>query len=236
MRLDKYLTECFIATRSNAKKMIKSKQIMINGNIVTNDSYQVNLDNDTVIYNNQPIKYQEFYYYILNKPSGYISATKDNNNKVIMELFNDLPELLVKKLFSVGRLDKDTEGLIIITNDGEFAHNITSPNHHIDKTYYIEYKGKLDDNFKEILSKPIKLNDGTIFKESTLTQLSDNACYLTISEGQYHQVKRMIHYLGAEVTYLKRIKIGNLVLPNNLPLSHYIEYSKEELEQLIYKK
>lgn len=236
MRLDKYLTECFIGTRSEVKKIINKKEIIVNGKVITNESFDVNPINDVVTYKDKIVNYQKNHYFILNKPSGYITSTKDNINKVVMELFNDLPKMLVEKLFPVGRLDKDTEGLLIITDDGEFAHKITSPNHNLNKTYYVEYEGKLNENAQEILTKPIELNDGTIFKEATIFNITNNSCYITISEGQYHQVKRMIHYLGANVTYLKRVKIGNFELPNNLELSHYMEISKEQLEKFIYKK
>lgn len=235
MRIDKYLTECYLGTRSEVKRIIKKKEIKVNGTIITNESYNVNPINDVVLYKDKTLKHQQNHYFVLNKPSGYITSTKDSINKTVMELFSYLPNMLVNKLFPVGRLDKDTEGLLIITDDGEFSHKITSPNNRIEKTYYVEFKGELDPNAEQILSQPIKLNDGTIFKEAKIADVKDNSCYLTISEGQFHQVKRMIYYLGAEVTYLKRIKIGGLELPSNLKLSEYLEYTKEELEKQIYQ-
>lgn len=235
MRLDKFLADCYIGSRSEVKKIIKKKQVFVNNICVTSDSYNVDPKSDNVILNNKVIRYQQYHYYLLNKPSGYISSTSDKHNKTIMELFKDLPILLVNTLFPVGRLDKDTEGLIIITNDGEFSHKVTSPNSNIEKTYYVEYDKPLINNAKEIVANPIVLNDGTSFKKSSLEHISENACYLTITEGQFHQVKRIINYLGSNVTYLKRISIGRLMLPSDMKISEYREITKEELENLIYK-
>lgn len=233
MRLDKFLTECFIGTRSEVKKIIKKKQIFVNDICITSESYNINLEKDIVEYNDKVLKYQEYYYFILNKPSGYICATSDNYHKTILELFRDLPTLLVNKLFPVGRLDIDTEGLLIVTNDGNFSHMITSPNSNINKTYYVEYDLPLPNNVKELVSKEIVLKDGTIFKKSIIEVINEHSCYLTITEGQFHQVKRIIKYLGSNVTYLKRISIGNMKLPEDLKVSQYKEITKEDLNNKI---
>lgn len=236
MRLDKYLSDSFLGTRSEVKKMIKRKEITVNDMVITSDSYNINPKEDVVLCKGKKVKYQEHYYFVLNKPAGYITATKDNINKTVIDLFIDIPCMLKDKLFPVGRLDKDTEGLLILTTDGEFSHKITAPSNNIEKTYYVEYSGTIMENAEEILSLPITLKDGTIFLPSKIKTLTTNSCYLTITEGQYHQVKRIIHYLGGEVTYLKRTKIGEFLLPDNIIVSKYQEYTKEELESLIYKK
>lgn len=232
MRLDKYLTQCFIGTRKEVKNIIKQKRIYINNQLVTLESYNVDEKSDIVELDDKVLKYQERYYYILNKPAGYVTSTNDLINPTIMDLFDHLPSMLKGSLFPVGRLDKDTEGLIIVTNDGEFCHKVTSPNYQIEKTYYVEFEGKLKNNAKELLTNNIVLENVT-FLPSKLEKISDNSCYLTITEGKYHQVKRMIHYLGAEVTYLKRVQIGKLILPSDLDRGRYIEIDENKLKSTI---
>ena len=226
MRLDKYLTKCFIGSRSDVKKIIKQKQITVNDIVILKEDFNIDEKNDKVKYNNKELIYKEHYYFILNKPSNYVTSTSDPINKTIMELFNDLPINLQKELFPVGRLDKDTEGLIIITNDGDFAHKLTSPNSNINKTYYIEYEGKLIDNAINITKEGIKTPNET-FLPAILEPITESSCYLTIQEGKYHQVKKMTHELGVVLKYLKRVKIGNIELPSNLMLGKYIEIDEE---------
>ena len=152
-----------------------------------------------------------------------------------MELFKDLNPLLVQKLFIVGRLDIDTEGMIVVTNDGDFSHQLMSPNHHVKKVYLVTYDKELPDNAKELLNQEIIVKDGTIFQPSILEVIDDFHAYLTIFEGKFHQVKRLINYLGSNVTDLKRIKIGNLDLPKNLEVGCYFELQKSDLSKLLEK-
>lgn len=231
MRLDKYLTSCFIGTRSEVKKIIKSKKITVNNKIILQEGFNVDELNDIVKYDNKVLIYQKYYYYVLNKPSNYVTSTDDPLNKTIMELFNDLPTLLIKELFPVGRLDKDTEGMIIVTNDGSLSHYLTSPNQKIEKTYYVEYDGILVSNAIELASNGITTQNES-FLPATLSIINEHSCYLTIKEGKYHQVKKMIHEMGGILTYLKRIKINNLELPLDLEIGKYRHLTNEEIEIL----
>ncbi len=234
MRLDKYLTDCFVGSRTDVKKLINKKKVKVNGVIQTKSDYTVSQE-DIVEVDNQIVKYQEYYYFLLNKPKGYICATTDKTHHTIMELFKDLNPLLVQKLFIVGRLDIDTEGMIVVTNDGDFSHQLMSPNHHVKKVYLVTYDKELPDNAKELLNQEIIVKDGTIFQPSILEVIDDFHAYLTIFEGKFHQVKRLINYLGSNVTDLKRIKIGNLDLPKNLEVGCYFELQKSDLSKLLEK-
>ncbi len=230
MRLDKYLASCYIGSRSEVKKIIKQKKITINGLTIINENYNVDEKNDIVKFNKQVLKYQKYYYFVLNKPSGYVTSTNDPINKTVMELFSDLPPLLIKELFPVGRLDKDTEGLLIVTNDGDFSHKLTSPNSHISKTYYVEYEGILIEEAPTIIATGLKTNKEE-FLSGVLDIINNNSCYLTISEGKYHQVKKMIHEIGGILTYLKRVKIGDFMLPNDLAIVKYKQIQPNEIKQ-----
>lgn len=234
MRLDKYLTDCFVGSRTDVKKVISKKKVKVNGVVQTKSDYNVSQD-DVVEVDNQTIKYQAYYYFLLNKPKGYICATTDKTHHTIMELFNDLNPLLVQKLFIVGRLDIDTEGMIIVTNDGDFSHQLMSPTHHVKKVYLVEYDKALPNNAKDLLNQEITLKDGTVFQPSILEVIDDFHAYLTIFEGKFHQVKRLINYVGSNVTNLKRIKIGNLDLPTNLEVGNYLELQKSDLSKLLEK-
>lgn len=233
MRLDKYLAMCFVGTRKEVKSIIKQKRIYINESLITTESYNVDEKKDIVKLDNKILKYQEHYYFILNKPAGLVTSTSDPINPTIMDLFGELSPTLKNSLFPVGRLDKDTEGLIIITNDGDFSHKVTSPNYYIEKKYYVEFEGKLNPNASKIVKEKIVL-ENTTFLPSHLEIIDDNSCYLTICEGQFHQVKRIIHYLGATVTYLKRVQIGRLVLPSSLLVGSYIEIEETKLKSTIF--
>ena len=235
MRLDKYLTKCFVGSRSDVKKYIKQKKVKVNDQIITSDSYNINEFEDIVIYDNQIITFKEHYYFILNKPAGYISSTTDPINKTIIELFKDLPVLLQKELFPVGRLDKDTEGLLIVTNDGEFAHKLTSPNTNIQKKYYFEYDGTLINDAINIVEEGMKTQNET-FRPGILEPINDKSCYLTISEGKYHQVKKMTHELGVVLTYLKRVQISSIKLPNELEVGKYVEVDEEIIKKQAFNE
>lgn len=235
MRLDKFLTKCFVGSRSDVKKFIKQKTIKVNDKIITNESFNVNELNDIVSYNDLILTYKEHYYFILNKPSGYISSTNDPINKTVIELFKDLPLLLQKELFPVGRLDKDTEGLLLVTNDGDFAHKLTSPNYHVNKKYYFEYEGTLIDNAQILVKEGIK-TENEIFLPGILEPINEKSAYISISEGKYHQVKKMTHELGVILTYLKRIQIGSIELPTDLEIGKYTEIDEETIKKQAFNE
>lgn len=236
MRLDKYLADSGLDTRSNCKNYIKQGRVFVNGTMVKDGSFHVK-DDDLVTFDKRVVQLQTNLYYMFHKPSGYICATQDDNHKIVLEYF---PKELRKKLLIVGRLDKDTEGLLFITDDGAFVHHLMSPKKHVDKTYYFQAKGTLCDDAILKVSGGIDIGDDKLTLPAELkiiTKTSDiTEGYLTISEGRYHQVKRMIHVLGAEVTYLKRVSIGAVLLDETLELGQYRELSAKELELLHYVK
>lgn len=234
MRLDKYLVNCYIGSRKEVREMIKQKRIIVNGKVVSNNEYNILEKYDQVLLDDKPLMYKEHYYFLLNKPAGYVTSTTDDTNQTVMMLLDPLPSKLVQKLFPVGRLDKDTEGLLIITTDGKLSHFVTSPTSNIQKTYYIEFEGVLNDRASKMMKEGLVDEKGTQFKPATLYNVSETSCYLTISEGKYHQVKRMMHLVGGVVTYLKRIKIANIVLPEELKIGSYIEISQHDIYQLIH--
>lgn len=225
MRLDKYLADMSIDTRSEVKKLISKGHIKVNEVIVKQADYKV-LDSDIVFFDDKEITYVEYEYYILNKPQGYLTATEDNNDPVVMDLIKSKR----KDLVPVGRLDKDTEGLLLITNDGKLNHYLLSPNNHILKKYYVELDKQIPENAKDIFSKSMDLGD-FITKPAIYQNISPTSCYLTISEGKYHQVKRMFEKIGTTVTYLKRVEFKNLKL-DDLKLGEFRPLSKQELEEL----
>lgn len=217
MRLDKFLTQMQVGSRSEVKNMIKKGIVLVNGEVCQKADSKIDENTDRICVNGKEIIYQEYYYYIFHKPAGIVTATQDNHDKTVMDYFKNVPG---KNMFPVGRLDKDTEGLLLVTNDGELAHNLLSPKKHVEKTYYVECTGV----FREDTLK--RLEDGVDIGEDTLTLPAkavlckqDTQGYtilLTITEGKFHQVKRMIHAVGGEVTYLKRISFGPLTLDDNL--------------------
>lgn len=212
MRLDKYLSKTILSSRSNAKEQIKKRNIYINGKVVTSESFKVN-ENDAVYFKKGDelilLEYEEYIYLMLNKPSGYVCANVDNLHKTVFEL---IPEYKDRDINCVGRLDLDTEGLLLLTDDGDFIHRVTSPKSNISKKYYVEFEGVLDKNSEEKVSKGITLDDGSVTKPGHLEILDKNKAYITIYDGKFHQVKRMFADLGTKVTYLKRVMIGKLDL------------------------
>ena len=238
MRLDKFLTETGVGTRSQVKGYIKKGQVTVNGNLAKDGSVHIDENKDTVCFQNKPLSYVKERYYMLHKPMGVVCATKDNINKTVLELFD---KELQKGLIIVGRLDKDTEGLLFLTTDGEFSHKLMSPKKHVEKTYYFEADGVLmEDDIKKLE------NGGEIGDDEPITlpakvshvQLMDKKVSgrLTITEGRYHQVKRMLQAVGCKVTYLKRFSIGKILLDDSLLPGEYRELSHAELEALGYIK
>lgn len=231
MRLDKYLTSCYIGSRKEVKVWIKEKKVKVNGIVTTNVGYLVDETKDQVMFQDKGLHYQANYYFLLNKPKGYVSATQDNYQPTILSLFQDLPPMLVQTLFPVGRLDIDTEGMIVVTNDGDFAHKLTSPHFHIEKKYQVTYEGVL----KPYQGEPIILADGTTFLPPKIEPIDHQSLYITLTEGKFHEVKRIISYLGGKVTALTRVQIGSYRLPEDLQVGTYRELSIEDIHQFFTK-
>lgn len=233
MRLDRVLVHVGYGSRKDVQKLIKSKKVMVAGKIVTKSELNVQPEEDEICVLGKPINYQEYYYYILNKPAGYLSATEDPRDQTVIDLLETIDRN--KELFPVGRLDKDTEGLLILTNDGQFAHDMLSPKKHVDKTYYAKVKGQMVPEDIETFAKGMTLQDGTVYQPGQLEILSSDTVseiYVTIREGKFHQVKKMVQFVGKEVTYLQRIQMGDFKLPEDLALGQYRLMTAEELNLL----
>lgn len=225
MRLDKFLTECGIGSRKEVKDIIKNKEIIINDKIVSSPKENIDIEKDEVKYNGEILEYKEFRYYIMNKKAGYITATEDFRDKTVMEL---LPEWVVKKdLSPVGRLDKDTEGLLLFTNDGKLNHNLLSPKNHVEKTYYAELNSKINDEDLKKLEAGVDIG-GYITMPAKAEKIEDKKIYLTIKEGKFHQVKKMLETVDNEVVYLKRVSFGKLKL-DDLKLGEVKEISLKDI-------
>lgn len=232
MRLDKYLADMGVGTRTEIKKYVRRGKVKVDGVVVKSPEVKVDPNVQKVSYLDQPVSYEKFEYYMLNKPAGVISATTDKKDKTVIDLITEKKR---KDLFPVGRLDKDTEGLLLITNDGELAHRLLAPKKHVDKVYYAKVKGKVTEEDVKAFAEGVSIGQGEMAKPATLEILvSDeiSEIRLTIQEGKFHQVKRMFISVGKEVVYLKRLSMGSLVLDENLPLGAYRPLTREELEQL----
>lgn len=233
MRLDKFISSNSQYSRSEVKKIIK-KGIYINDILIKDNKYIVDLKRDTVVLEGQVIKHIEHIYIMLNKPQGYLSATRDEKDRTVLDLINEKDKY--KDIFPVGRLDKDTEGLIFLTNDGELAHKLTSPKKDVFKKYYVEVDGILLDEHVNQFKEGIIIDKDYKCKEAKLEILSSSSdkssAHVYISEGRFHQIKKMIKAISLNVTYLKRLTIGDLVLDENLKLGEYRYLSDEEINKL----
>lgn len=235
IRLDKYLANMGVGTRAEVKRKISSGQISVDGEIVNRPEYKIDENRQKVQYLGEDIGYEEYEYYMLNKPAGAISATEDKKQKTVLDLIVTKKR---KDLFPVGRLDKDTEGLLLITNDGDLAHRLLSPKKHVDKRYYVEVSGIVNHTDIETFKQGVDIGEKALTKEATLEIVSTDAqaniskVYVTIHEGKFHQIKRMFLSIGKEVLYLKRITMGSLVLDESLRVGEYRPLTKEELNDL----
>lgn len=257
MRLDKFLAEAGIGKRKDVREYIKQGLVMVNGEILKEPALEIKENIDVVYYKDKLVKSKGKVYYMFNKPSGCITATKDKDSKTVFDYFNED----MNGVFHVGRLDKDTEGLLLLTNDGEFEHHLMHPTKHVNKTYFFWALGFLNDDDKEsledgifleqgkVLAKPAKIE---IYKEGNYLDFKDEICieslenihsknynpkvvsgYLTISEGKKHQVKRMLKAVGCYVVYLKRVAIGDLKLDESLEKGQYRKLTKDEINMLL---
>lgn len=233
MRLDKYLADMQIGTRSQVKDYIRKGCISINGEVIRKPEHKIDEKKDAIEYNGKIILYKKYRYYMLHKPAGVVTATQDNIDKTVMDLFGAEAG---KDLFPVGRLDKDTEGLLIVTNDGELAHNLLSPKKHVPKTYYVECEGTITSVDIDMLESGVDIGDDKITLPAKAELIdSDSRRYrlkLTIMEGRFHQVKRMIKAINGTVVYLKRISMGQVVLDDKLEKGTYRELTSVEVESL----
>ena len=233
MRLDRFLAECGLGTRTEVKKMIRSGAVTVNGKPVTKGDVHITPQSDTVTAFGQEAVYRKFIYLMLNKPQGYISATRDGRTPTVMDLVPE--EYLHFEPFPVGRLDIDTEGLLLLTNDGDLAHRLLSPKKHIPKTYVAQLEKPISNQDIEEFKKGITLDDGYKTLPAELEMLSENNGYwaeVIIHEGKFHQVKRMFKAVENQVLYLKRTKMNRLSLDSNLPLGAVRELTEAELELL----
>lgn len=229
LRMDKFLCEEGLGTRSEVKALLKKGLVTVNGTVCKSPDQKVNPDVDEVIYQGVRLHYQKFFYYMLHKPQGVITATEDKAEHTVMEL---LGKDLRKDLFPVGRLDKDTEGLLLITNDGELAHALLSPRRHVPKTYLVEVPERLNEGQIEALEQGVDIGDDKMTLPAKVEILDDTHIYLIICEGRYHQVKRMLSAIGSSVLYLKRVSFGPLRLDDSLSKGSYRALTAEEINAL----
>lgn len=235
VRLDKFLADAGAGTRSEVKKRIQKGQVQVNGVVVKSPDQKVCADTDVVLLAGEVVgTLPEFEYYLLHKPAGCVSATEDVREKTVMEY---VPSNR-KGLFPVGRLDKDTEGLLLITNDGQLAHDLLSPRKHVEKTYFARVQGIVTEDDAEQMKKGVDIGDEKPTLPAILQILAVNPqeeeseILLTICEGRFHQVKRMMEAVGNTVTYLKRISMGPLVLPKDLEIGQYRPLTEKELNDV----
>ena len=230
VRLDKLIADSGRASRREAKDLVKAGRVRVDNMIASSAEMKVDGDVSTVYIDGESIDYRKNRYIMMNKPNGVLSATEDSQQKTVIDL---LPESLRKQeLFPVGRLDKDTTGLLLLTNDGVFSHNIISPKHHIAKVYRAAVTGVLDESDIAAFEKGIVLSDGTKCMSAKLEIERPSVGLATVYEGKYHQVKRMFASRGKHVTALHRLSIGGLSLDRELKSGEFRELSEEEIRKI----
>ena len=231
MRLDKYLADMGMGSRSDLKKAIRGGKVLLNGQVERDPGAKVTRD-DSVIMDGVPVAYEACEYYMLNKPPGVISASEDPSQKTVVDLLDARRR---KDLFPVGRLDKDTEGLLLITNDGQLAHRLLAPGKHVDKVYQVRVEGSLSDTDVRAFAEGLRVDDSLTALPARLSILSSGTvseAEVTIHEGKFHQIKRMFAALGKEVVYLKRMSMGPLVLDPALAPGESRKLTPEEIAML----
>lgn len=240
IRIDKYLADCGIGTRSEVKKYIKAKQITVNGSLVLKPEEKVDETKDEICFKGQPITYEKYVYYLFHKPAGCVTAKQDNVHQTVMDYFPE--DIRAKDIAPVGRLDLDTEGLLLLTNDGPLTHHLLSPAHHIPKTYYAILDKEVPEDAVEKFKDGVDIGDDKLTLPAELVikpVIEDEAgeyiysAELTIHEGRFHQVKRMFEAVGCTVIYLKRLSMGNLTL-GNLQKGEYYKLSMNEMEAILH--
>ena len=234
LRIDKLISECGIASRKEIKQMIKDGRVAIDGVTVSAPEQKLDPDVSRVSVDGEELNYAKYRYYMLNKPAGILSATDDGKQKTVLDLVT--PEMRKMGLFPVGRLDKDTTGLLLLTNDGDFAHWIISPKSEIVKTYRAETEGAVDETDVEAFKNGITLGDRTKCLPAELVPLDEVACLVKVMEGKYHQVKRMLASRGKPVTKLERLSIGSVELDISLKTGDFRALTDDELCRLMKQK
>lgn len=232
MRLDKFLAETGFGTRSEVKKLLKSKQFTVNGETVTKPETKISPKEDVICCKGEPVVYCPFEYYLFHKPAGCVTATEDRMHKTVMDYLTDTVR---SDLFPVGRLDIDTEGLLLITNDGALAHELLSPSKHVEKTYFAVIDKTVTETDVNLFLKGVDIGEEKLTKPAKLVVLEskpESKIELTITEGRFHQVKRMFEAVGKKVLYLRRISMGPLKLPENLEPGAYRALTEEEITAL----
>ena len=236
MRLDKFLVACAVGSRTEVKNFLKAGRVTVNGKKEKSAKLQIDEETDEICFDGQKLDYEEFVYYMMNKPKGVISATEDPNHKTVLDLLDDYAR--AKEVFPVGRLDIDTHGLLLLTNDGKLAHALLSPKRHVDKTYLAQINGVMTDADVETFAQGVPLKDFTcqpakLELVSVDTEKDQSLVRVSIAEGKFHQVKRMVGYCGKEVVDLQRLTMGTLTLDEDLKRGEWRRLSKEELEGLL---
>lgn len=228
MRLDKFLSVMNMGSRSQVKELLQKGVVTVNGRPAVKPQQQIDERKDCIICRGQQLVYQPFFYYMLNKPAGVVSATEDSDCKTVVEF---LPPEKRKGVFPVGRLDKDTEGLMLLTNDGELAHRLLSPKKHVDKVYQVKLEKPLSREQAALLEQGVDIGEKRPTLPAKINFLAPREIELTIREGKFHQIKRMMQAVDNRVLYLKRIAFGNLKLYENLEPGEWCELTAEELEK-----
>lgn len=230
MRLDRLLSNSGIGSRKEVKILIKRGEVQVNGTTIKKFNYPVSPSSDIVEVRGQRIDYKEFYYIMLNKPAGVITSTHDRFHKTVMDILDDNFKAL--DLFPVGRLDKDTEGLLILTNDGNLTHKLLSPKKFVSKKYFAIIDGSVTKDDVELFKKGVPLSEDFTTLPAQLDIVKPNEVYITIYEGKFHQIKRMFEYINKQVLYLKRVQMGNLKLDDDLSPGDARELTQYEIELL----
>ncbi|MBU0905011.1 MAG: pseudouridine synthase [Planococcaceae bacterium] len=237
MRLDKLLSNMGYGSRKEIKIIVKSKAVEVNGKVAKDVSMHVDSEKDEILVSGEKVIYTEFIYLMMNKPPGVISATEDKKDQTVIDLLEPIDQHF--QPFPVGRLDKDTEGLLLITNDGHLTHQLLSPKKHVPKLYFAVIDGMVTEEDIVRFKEGVILEDGYLTKPGDLTILRSgetSEIELVITEGKFHQVKRMFEAVGKRVTYLKRLKMGSLELDSTLELGQYRPLTEKELEELNTKE
>lgn len=235
LRIDKMISNVGLGSRKQIKQDAKQGQIKINDVIEKDSSKIIDTDIDVVKYKGEIVRYVQYIYLMMNKPKGVVSATEDNHDKTVIDLLNDEDKFY--EPFPVGRLDKDTEGLLLLTNDGQLAHNLLSPKKHVDKTYYAEVEEEVTEDDVTSFAEGVLLTNENYKTLPAKLEIIEagypSTCYVTIKEGKFHQVKRMFNAVNNEVIYLKRLSMGPIKLDESLKLGEYRHLSEDELKLLM---
>ena len=236
MRLDKYINDITGEGRSAIKKKLKAGVVKVNGMMEKQADRQIDEQKDEIVFEGKRLQYASFHYYLLHKPGNVVSATQDSMHQTVIDLLGeDIPVHIKKELFPVGRLDKDTEGLVILTDDGALSHELLSPTKHVEKDYLCYTALPVTDDMIKQLEEGVDIGEKKLTKPAKVSRIDgepDKHVVLTITEGKFHQVKRMMVAVGNEITYLKRLRMGPIVLPEDLPVGGYRACTKKEVDML----